>query len=188
MSRHRRDGEWDRFALPSTGLVLTSVSGRWQGRSKPLKVAPRRVAPRESRMNRKELARGNYPASCLSSRHRSLSPRQLFVPSRSLGSACIWRTVPRKEKDETGEWREREGREGKRREEGFSEDPPTPASPAPTSTHQHPRCPSLPAAAGARLDDNRMLHESCGLTLALLRCQKAEPSSHRARNVSGVDR
>lgn len=145
-----------------------------QSRSKP-----RRVAPRESRMNRKELARGDYPALAAYHRDivRSLSPTTFRSVSISwLRLHLENRPRRRRMKRE----RRREGREGKRggllRGSSYT---------GVTGTH----------ADGCRLDGNGMLHESCSLTL--LRCKKAEPSSpsspsspysRRARNVSAVGR
>lgn len=98
-------------SLPSTGLVLTSVSGRWQGRSKP----------RGSQMNQKELARGYYPATYHRDIILSQSKERIYLSlflslGFSLGN-LFWRRKREKE-------RERH-REARGRKEGFSEDPPT---------------------------------------------------------------
>lgn len=95
-------------------------------------------------MNRKELTRGDYPAA-----YHSLSPNG----ERSLASSHLaldaWRTRARGKRTE----RERR-REGRGREEGFSEDPPT-------------RAPTL--------DGNGMLHESSALFFDARRRSLGEP-------------
>lgn len=124
------------------------------------KARARARALLESRMNRKELARGDYPAAYHRSRHRSLSLSRLSA----LGSAHA-RRRGRNESDES--------RGARGREEGLSEDPPTQA-------------PTLPALDRNGICRTNLLPSSSvpeGGVSAL--GSRSRLSARRARNVRG---